>query len=64
MFLVSPMKNFATEINAKLDERSKEIAKRMIANGKLPDEDIAECSGFSVEDVVVLRSQMCDIDKK
>jgi len=57
-------KEFATEINAKLDERSKEIAKRMITAGKLSDEEIAEYSGLSVEDVVVLRSQMCDADKK
>ena len=57
-------KEFATEINAKLDERAREIAKRMIANGKLPDEDIAECSGLSIEDVVVMRSQMYASDKK
>ncbi len=57
-------KEFADDINAKLDERSREIAQRLIANGKLPDEDIAECSGISVEDVVVLRSQMFGSDKK
>lgn len=48
---------FADDVNAKMDERSREIAKRLIANGKLSDEDIAKCSGLSIEDVVVLRSQ-------
>ena len=38
-------------------DTQRENAKRMIANGKLSDEDIAECSGLSVEDVIVLRSQ-------
>ena len=55
---------FADDVNAKIDERAREIAKRLIANGKLPNEDIAECSGLSIEDVVVLRSQMCDVDQK
>ena len=50
-------KEFATEINAKIDERAREIAKRMIANGKLTNEEIANCSGLSIEEVVVLRSQ-------
>lgn len=35
----------------------RDTAKRLIANGKLSDEEIAECSGLSIEDVVVLRSQ-------
>lgn len=35
-------KEFATEINAKIDERAREIA---------------NCSGLSIEEVVVLRSQ-------
>ena len=51
-------KEFATEINAKIDERAREIAKRMIANGKLTNEEIANCSGLSIEEVVVLRSQV------
>lgn len=55
---------FADDVNAKIDERAREIAKRLVANGKLPNEDIAECSGLSIEDVVVLRSQMCDVDQK
>ena len=55
---------FADDINAKLDERSREIAQRMIAKGKLPDEEIADYSGLSVEDVIVLRSQMLGSDKK
>ena len=54
-------KEFATEINAKIaenvDERAREIAKRMIAAGKLSDKEVAEYSGLSIEDVVVLRSQ-------
>ncbi len=52
---------FATEINAKIaenvDERAREIAKRMITAGKLSDKEIAEYSGLYIEDVVVLRSQ-------
>ena len=51
-------KEFATEINEKIDERAREIAKRMIANGKLSDEEIASCSSLSVENIVVLRSQL------
>ena len=57
-------KEFATEINAKLDERAREIAKRMISVGKLSDEEIADYSGLSIEDVVVMRSQMYASDKK
>ena len=52
---------FADDVNAKVEEgvsdNRREIAKRLIANGKLSNEDIAECSGLSIEDVVVLRSQ-------
>ena len=52
---------FADDVNAKVAEgvsdNKREIAKRMIANGKLSDKEIAECSGLSIEDVVVLRSQ-------
>ena len=55
-------KEFADDVNAKVaegvDESRREIAKRMIANGKLSDEEIATCSGLSVEDIVVLRSQL------
>lgn len=59
-------KEFATEINAKIEERisdrNHEIAKKMVAAGKLSDTEIADYSGLSVEDVVVLRSQMCGSD--
>lgn len=59
-------KEFATEINAKIEERisdrNLEIAKKMVAAGKLSDTEIADYSGLSVEDVVVLRSQMCESD--
>ena len=52
---------FTDDVNAKVAEgisdNKREIAKRMIANGKLSDKEIAECSGLSIEDVVVLRSQ-------
>ena len=48
---------FADDINAKVEERAREIAKRMIADGKLSNEEIAAYSGLSIEDVVVLRSQ-------
>ena len=53
---------FADDVNAKVAEgvsnRNRESAKRMIADGKLADEDIANYSGLSVEDIVVLRSQL------
>ena len=59
-------KEFATEINAKIEERisdrNHEIAKKMVAAGKLSDTEIADYCGLSVEDVVVLRSQMCESD--
>lgn len=59
-------KEFAMEINAKIEERisdrNREIAKKMVAAGKLSDAEIADYSGLSVEDVVVLRSQMCESD--
>lgn len=55
-------KEFADDVNAKIaegvDESRHEIAKQLIVNGKLSDEEIASCSGLSVEDVVVLRSQL------
>jgi hypothetical protein len=35
----------------------RDAAKRMIADGKLSNEEIASYSGLSIEDVVVLRSQ-------
>ena len=38
-------------------DTQRENAKRMIANGKLTNEEIASYSGLSIEDVVVLRSQ-------
>ena len=54
-------KEFAEDVNAKVAEgvsdTKREIAKRMIADGKLTDEEIAAYSGLSIEDVVVLRSQ-------
>ena len=57
-------KEFADDINAKMDERAREIAKRMIAGDKLSDAEIADYSGLSVEDVVVLRSQLSASDEK
>jgi len=51
-------KEFADDVNAKIEERTREIAKKMAADGKLSDEDIASYSGLSIEDVVVLRSQV------
>ena len=48
---------FADDVNAKVEGRAREIAKRMLAGGKLTDEEIAAYSGLSVEDVIVLRSQ-------
>ena len=57
---------FADEINAKVEERTRErvgertreIAKSLVTNGKLSDEEIAACSGLSVEDVGALRNQI------
>ena len=40
------------------DLRAREIAKQMILDNQLSDEKIAEYSGLSVEDIVVLRSQL------
>ena len=55
-------KEFADDVNAKIaegvDESRHEIAKQLIVNGKLSDEEIASCSGLSVEDVVVLHCQL------
>ena len=48
---------FADDVNAKVEDRAREIAKRMLAGGKLTDEEIAAYSGLSIEDVIVLRSQ-------
>ena len=50
--------DFATEINAKIDERAREIAKKLIVIGKLTDEEIVSASGLSLEDIAVLRSQL------
>ena len=53
---------FADDVNAKIaehvEERAREIAKRMIVNGKMSDEEISSCSGLALEDIVVLRSQL------
>ena len=59
-------KEFATEINAEIAknvsksllERNREIGKRLIVNGKMSDEEIASCSDLTLEDVVLLRSQL------
>ena len=53
---------FADDVNAKIEERvsdnKREIAKRMINDGKLSDEDIAAYSGLTLENIVVLRRQL------
>ena len=41
---------FATEINAKIDERTREIAKKMKAKNK-PIDEIVEFTGLSAEEV-------------
>lgn len=55
-------KEFADEINAKIADsvldRNREIAKKMIVLGKLSNEEIAAATDLSLEDVVVLRSQL------
>ena len=50
-------KEFADDINAKIDGRVREIAKKMIKAGD-SDEKIAAITELSLEDVVVLRSQL------
>ena len=51
-------KEFADDVNAKMLDVRRENAKRMIADDQLSDEKIAEYSGLSIEDIVVLRSQL------
>ena len=55
-------KEFADDVNAKIEERisgrNREIAKKMIVLGKLSNEEIAAATDLSLEDVVVLRSQL------
>ena len=59
-------KEFAAEINAEiaknvsksLSERNREIAKRLLANGKMSDEEIASCSDLTLEDIEILRNQL------
>ena len=50
-------KEFADDINAKVDGRVREIAKKMIKAGD-SDEKIVAITELSLEDVVVLRSQL------
>ena len=58
--------DFADEINAEIAKnvsksllkRNREIGKRLIVNGKMSDEEIASCSDLTLEDVVILRSQL------
>lgn len=50
-------KEFADDINAKIEERTREIAKKMIQLG-VSDEKIAAATDLSLEDIVVLRSQL------
>ena len=55
-------KEFADDVNAKIEERisgrNREFAKKMIVLGKLSNEEIAAATDLSLEDVVVLRSQL------
>ena len=50
-------KEFADDINAKIDGRVREIAKKMIKAGD-SDEKIVAITELSLEDVAVLRSQL------
>ena len=50
-------KEFADDINAKIDGRVREIAKKMIKAGD-SDEKIVAITELSLEDVVVLHSQL------
>ena len=55
-------KEFADDVNAKIEERisgrNREFAKKMIVLGKLSNEEISAATDLSLEDVVVLRSQL------
>ena len=59
-------KEFAAEINAEIAknvsksvfDNKREIAKRLIANGKMSDEEIASCSDLTLEDIEILRNQL------
>ena len=50
-------KEFADDINAKIEDCTREIAKNLIKLGD-SDKKIAAATGLSLEDVVVLRSQL------
>ena len=50
-------KEFADDINAKIEDRTREIAKNLIKLGD-SDEKIVAATGLSLEDVVVLRNQL------
>ncbi len=50
-------KEFADDINAKIDGRVREIATNLIKLGD-SDEKVAAATGLSLEDIVVLRSQL------
>ena len=50
-------KEFADDINAKIDGRVREIATNLIKLGD-SDEKITAATGLSLEDIVVLRSQL------
>ena len=50
-------KEFAEDINAKIEDRTREIAKNLIKLGD-SDEKVVAATGLSLEDVVVLRSQL------
>jgi hypothetical protein len=55
--LTGHFKEFADDINEKIDGRVREIAKKMIKAGD-SDEKIVAITELSLEDVVVLRSQL------
>lgn len=46
------------QINQAVDKKTREVAERMIRDGALPDEKIAQYSGFTVEQVQKIRSDM------
>ena len=50
-------KEFAEDINVKIEDRTREIAKNLIKLGD-SDEKVVAATGLSLEDVVVLRSQL------
>ena len=55
---LNAVRDYLVGTRERVGERNREFAKSLVANGKLSDEEIAACSGLSVEDVGALRNQV------